>query len=98
MVMYRNTETDMTLELAAQSSAGTVTEMLIWTDSITNTTWQPFAQYVTLPLSEQFFVQFKDDAGNISAVISGTSDPVASPSQWYPVFIPAVSRDYVCSP
>jgi len=97
VVMYRNTETDMTLELAAQSSAGTVTEMLIWTDSITNTTWQPFAQYVRLPLSEQFFVQFKDDAGNISAVISGTSDPVASPSQWYPVFMPIISRDYVGS-
>lgn len=89
VILYRNTETTMTLELAAQSSAGNVTEMLIWTNSITNTTWQPFTHYVALPLSEQFFVQFRDDADNTSALISNTSDP-DSPLQVGFVFLPLV--------
>jgi hypothetical protein len=89
VILYRNTETTMTLELAAHSSAGNVTEMLIWTDSITNTTWQPFTYYVALPLSEQFFVQFRDDADNISALVSNTSDP-DSPLQVGFVFLPLI--------
>ena len=89
--IYRNTETTMTLALNAYSNDGTVTDMLIWTDSVTNTTWQPFSPYVAITLSEQFFVQFRDSSGNISAVISNTSDP-ESPAQIFPTFLPVVLR------
>lgn len=91
MAMYRNTEITMTLELTAQSSVGNVTEMLIWTDSITNTTWQPFTPYVALPLSEQFFVRFRDDEGNVSAVVSQASDPASPPGLTF-LFLPVVLR------
>jgi hypothetical protein len=91
IIPYRNTEITMTLEIIAQSSVGNITEMLIWTDSITNSTWQPFTSYVALPLSEQFFVQFRDDVGNVSDVISNTSDP-DSPFQVGFVFLPLILR------
>jgi len=94
IIPYRNTEITMTLEITAQSSAGNVTEMLIWTDSIANTTWQPFTDYVAIPLSEQFFVQFRDDVGNVSDPISNTSDPVASPPELDFIFLPLVLRQY----
>jgi hypothetical protein len=92
IIPYRNTETDMTLELSATSSAGTVTQMLIWTDSISNTTWQPYAQYVELPLCEEYFVQFRDDAGNVSVPISTPVDPVESPSQRSSLYLPLILR------
>ena len=50
ITLYRNTETTMTLQLAAESLNGDVTEMLIWTDTTDNTIWQPFTEYVALPL------------------------------------------------
>lgn len=70
MELYRNTDTEMVLELAAQSSAGPVTEMQIWTDQQLNDVWQPFAAYVSAPLDNSFNVKFRDGAGNTSAVIS----------------------------
>jgi hypothetical protein len=86
--VYRNTETTMTFELAAQSLNGTVTEMLIWTDLISNATWQPFAEYVELPLSEQFFIKFRDSVGTESETINTSSDPVTSPPDLKSILLP----------
>ena len=92
-ILYRNTEITMTLELAAQSLNGTITEMLIWTNSISNTTWQPFTEYVALPLSEQYSVQFRDDAGTVSEVISEFSDPIEGPPELNLIFLPLILRE-----
>lgn len=92
-VIYRNTEITMTFEMAAESINGDITEMLIWTDSISNTIWQPFTEYIAIPLSEQLFVQFRDDAGTVSGVISDFSDPVEGPPDLSLVFLPLILRE-----
>jgi hypothetical protein len=76
ITLYRNTEMGMALELAAQSSAGNITDMLIWTDQHPSTIWQPFAQYVSVPLDGEFYAQFRDAAGNTSAIVK-TGIPTA---------------------
>jgi hypothetical protein len=70
MVLYRNTETEMVLELAAQSSGSTVTEMRVWTEQNPSDVWQPLADFVSAPLDSTYYVQFRDSNGQESAVIS----------------------------
>jgi hypothetical protein len=78
-VLYRTTNITMTVHVTAQSSVGNITDMVIWSDTISNTIWQPFAPYVWLPLSDFVYAQFRDDMGNISAVVSDTPNPSAPP-------------------
>lgn len=68
--LYRNTETEMTLELAAQISTGAITEMQVWTDQDGNDVWQPFTPYVNVPLDNTFYARFRDAAGNVSNTIT----------------------------
>jgi hypothetical protein len=65
-LVYDTTDVTMTLDLDAQSSAGAVTEMLIWTDTLPSDTWQPFSRYVAVPRSERTYVQFRDAGGSTS--------------------------------
>lgn len=92
--LYRNTETEMTLELAAQSSAGTVTEMQIWTDQDGNDVWQPFTPYVNVPLDNTFYARFRDAAGNVSEVITAEvpSAPDTIQVNETLVYLPITSR------
>lgn len=93
-VLYRATNITMTIHLTAQSSVGNVTDMVIWSDTVSNTVWQPFAPYVWLPLSGFVYAQFRDDIGNISAVVSDTPNPSAPPVAPDPdrVHLPFVMR------
>ena len=93
-VLYRATNITMTVHLTAQSSVGNVTDMVIWSDTISNTIWQPFAPYVWLPLSDFVYAQFRDTMGNISAVASDTPNPSAPPVAPDPdrVHLPFVTR------
>jgi hypothetical protein len=94
--LYWNTEISMTFELAAFSPAGNVTDMLVWTDALSNTIWQPFAQYVEVPLSAQLFVQFRDELGNISEIYSSSSLPEESPGAGQDsLYLPLVIRDLI---
>lgn len=88
---YRNTSTEMVLELAAQSAAGTVTEMRVWTNAAQSNIWQPFSRYVTVSLADTYYVQFRDSAGNTSAVFS-TGLPQARKLNIYTTFIPMTAR------
>ncbi|ACL25958.1 peptidoglycan DD-metalloendopeptidase family protein [Chloroflexus aggregans] len=88
---YRNTSTEMVLELAAQSAAGTVTEMRVWTNAEQSNIWQPFSRYVTAPLAGTYYVQFRDSAGNTSVVFS-TGLPQARRLNIYTTFIPMTAR------
>mgnify|MGYP000104495190 CR=1 FL=1 len=96
IILYHNTETTMTLQLAAESLNGNVVDMLIWTDSLNNTIWQPFAEYVELPLSEQFFVQFRDEVGVVSEIVNDYSAEDFSESidgpDLYEIFLPLTLR------
>ncbi|MBX0327343.1 C39 family peptidase [Oscillochloris sp. ZM17-4] len=67
--IYTIIDSTVTLELAAQSSAGTVTDMRVWTAQQPSDVWQPFSQYVQGSLDTAFYVQFRDAAGNLSATI-----------------------------
>lgn len=93
-VLYRTTNITMTVHLTAQSSVGNVTEMLIWSDKISNTVWQPFAPYVWLPLSDFVYAQFRDEMGNVSAVVLDTPNPSAPPVAPDPkrIYLPLVMR------
>lgn len=94
--LYWNTEISMTFELAAFSPAGNVTDILVWTDSLSNTIWQPFAQYVEVPLSAQLFVQFRDELGSISEIYSSSSLPEESPGQGQDsLYLPLVTKDLI---
>lgn len=88
---YRNTSTEMVLELAAQSAAGAVTEMRVWTNAEQSTVWQPFSRYVSVPLAETYYVQFRDAQGNTSAVIS-TGLPQVRNLNVFATFIPLTIR------
>jgi hypothetical protein len=92
--LYRNTETELTLELAAQSSAGSVTEMQIWTDQQANDAWQPFTPYVNVPLDNIFYARFRDAAGNTSDVVSVEipSAPESVQANLSLVYLPVTSR------
>jgi hypothetical protein len=93
--LYRNTETTMVLELAAQSSAGGVTQMRVWTEQNPSEVWQPIAQFVEVPLDTAYYVQFRDEAGNTSVIVS-TGAPAASPEIEQPplqeVYLPVLRR------
>lgn len=92
LVVY-TTDVTMTLELSAQSSAGTVSEMLIWTDTLDNTSWQPFTSYVELPISDYVFVRFRDQQGNESENKISTLNPaVGPPSPRLETYVPVVRQ------
>ncbi len=78
--VYWATAVTMTVHLTAYSSAGNVTEMLIWTDTITNTIWQPYTPFVWLPVSDLVYARFRDEFGNESEIYSDTTDPVYTPT------------------
>lgn len=92
--LYTMTEITMTAEITATSSIGTIGEMLIWSDSMSNTTWQPFTPFVWLPVSEFVYAQFKDNLGNVTGVYSDTLYPSGPPTGPVPlqVFLPLVIR------
>lgn len=68
--IYTMTDITMTVEITAHSSISNVTQMLIWSDSISNATWQPFTPFVWLPLSDFVYAQFQDGLGNTTDVYS----------------------------
>jgi hypothetical protein len=95
VLVYQTTEMTMTLELDAPGEVDETTEMAIWTDAITETTWQPFNPYVELPISEEIFVRFRDENGTISEDINTTLYPTNSPpntNSKKEVYLPLVIR------
>lgn len=92
--LYRTTNMTMTVHLSAESSVGNVIEMLVWSDTVSNTIWQPFSSYVWLPLSDFVYAQFRDDLGNISDVVSDTPNPSGSPAAEDPnrTFLPLTTK------
>ncbi|MEA3397218.1 MAG: carboxypeptidase regulatory-like domain-containing protein [Chloroflexota bacterium] len=91
--LYRMTDVTMTVQLIAGSGTGNVTEMLVWTDSMTQTTWQSFSSFVYLPRSDEIYARFRDESENVSATKSDTLYPVASPvTAPSEVFLPLVTK------
>lgn len=84
VLVYRATPVTMTLELT--NTVGTDADMLIWTDTISSTTWQPFSPYVAVPISDWVYARFRDQEGNSTepiqapshiAMLSSPADPVS---------------------
>ena len=91
--LYRMTDVTMTVQLTADSEAGSVTEMLIWTDSMTQTTWQTFSTFVYLPVSDEIYARFRDAFDNVSETEGDTLYPVASPpTAPFEIFLPLILR------
>ena len=89
------TEITMTVQLIAQSSAGNITEMLVWTDTLPNTTWQPFESLVFLPVSDNIYARFRDEFGNVSEVYTDTLYPVYTPrNPPMEIFLPLILKNW----
>jgi len=92
-LIYSMTEVTMTVQMIAESSAGNVTEMLIWTDTVSNTAWQPFTSLVWLPVSDHVYARFRDEFSNVSESFSDTIYPVSSPANpVWEIYLPIVVR------
>lgn len=90
--IYTRTQLTMTVEITATSSVGTVTDMLIWTDTTPNTTWQSITPFVWLPVSEYVYARFRDDLGNVSEVYSDTINPIGPPNALFGISLPLIKR------
>lgn len=90
--IYTRTELTMTVEITAASSVGNITDMLIWSETMTNTKWQSFAPFVWLPVSNMVYASFRDNLGNVTDVYSDTINPVGPPNAPLQVFLPLVRR------
>lgn len=93
--LYTMTELTMTVEMTAASSVGNVVDMVIWTDTISNTNWQTFSPFVWTPLSEFVYVQYRDTLGNVTDVYSATTDLIGplDPIDIYEVYLPIVIKE-----
>ena len=90
---YTRNEITMTLEVTASSKLGELTDMVMWSDSITNTNWQPFTPFVWMPASDFVYVQFRDDLGNVSDVYSDTINPFGPPeAPYFELFLPFLRK------
>jgi hypothetical protein len=92
--IYTMTAVTMTVKLEAESTAGVVDEMRLWTDTISNTTWQPFEPYAWLPVSDIVYVELRDTGGQVSSVLSDHANPSGPPTAPDPihVFLAALFR------
>ena len=93
--VYRATDITMTVHLAAQSSISNVTEMLVWSDTVSNTTWQSYTPFVWLPLSNLVYVRFRDSVGNVSDVYADTTNPSSPLTEPDPrrIYLPLTIRN-----
>jgi hypothetical protein len=70
------------------------TEMLLWTDGMTETTWQPFSIFAVLPRGEEIYVRFQDELANTSPEAAETSYPPDSPvTAPFETYLPLVTKD-----
>jgi len=90
--IYTRTELTMTVEITAASSIGNITDMLIWSDTMSNTTWQSFTPFVWLPVSDMVYASFRDNLGNVTDVYSDTINPLGPPNAPLQVFLPLIRR------
>lgn len=79
VLIMRINEENMTIQLIANSNAGDIVEMVVWTNKNQEKKWQKFTTLITMPFSEHVYAQFKDEKGNISEVYSDASIPQRGP-------------------
>jgi hypothetical protein len=90
-LIYSMTEITMTVQLIAQSNAGNITELLVWTDELTNPTWQPFSTVIELPVSDYVYARFRDEFGNESEQTSDSIYPINTPhNQLLNILLPLI--------
>ncbi len=91
--ILRMTPVTMTVQLIAESSAGNVTDMLLWTDTVPNSTWQPFTTVVSLPRSDIVYAKFRDEFGNLSDQYMDSLYPINSPrNPLITMFLPTIRK------
>jgi hypothetical protein len=91
--IYTRDEITMTMEITASSSLGSITDMVMWSDTISNTNWQSFTPFVWMPVSDFVYVRFRDNLGNVSDVYSDTINPFGPPeAPDFKLFLPITRR------
>jgi hypothetical protein len=92
--LYSREESTLTVKLEAHSSEGMMTEMLLWTDTISNTTWSPYVSYASLPASDVIYIRYRNQSGSMSDVYSATLPGVGGgpPSSIFTVYLPVVFK------
>jgi hypothetical protein len=92
-LVYRMDEVEMTVQLIAQSTAGDIKEMLVWTDEMTNPSWQTFSTLIELPVSDHVYARFRDGFGNESGQAADTIFPADTPQNPpLNIFLPMILR------
>lgn len=81
IMVYHVYESNVTVQLTAESTKGKITHMQVWTDSKPATDWQPFNALASLPWqpNDQVYVRFRDQYGNISETYSDSVAPRQGP-------------------
>lgn len=88
--LYRMTDVTMTLQIDASENA---TEMLVWTDNMPQTNWQPITEFVYIPVGEEIFAYFRDASGTVSEIDTDTRYPSTTPPfEPHLIFLPTVLR------
>lgn len=92
--VYHLSETAVTVQLQATSTASAVTEMQVWTDSKPASEWQTFASFTWLPWQpeDRIYVRFRDSLGNMSKTYSDTIRPTYSPLLGDQLFLPFIIK------
>lgn len=90
---YRLTDTEMIVQIQIESSTDQVVEMKVWTDSMPNSSWQEYYPLVTLPISDEIYVQLRTESGDTSETWSSTSYPSNFPDgPVLSVYLPLITR------
>jgi len=77
--VYRVDDGVLTVKLEAKSDAGEIKEVLVWTDSNPDAEWQQMKEFISLPVSDSVYAQFRDEFGNLSEIYSDTIYPPQGP-------------------
>jgi hypothetical protein len=92
--VYRMTNLTMTIELTADATVGHVTEALIWSDTISNTTWQAFTPYIYMPVSDYVYAMYRNEFEDQTEVYSHTINPSGPPDPVDPkrIYLPIIIK------
>ena len=89
ITFYHTTDITRTVKIVPPAAA---TEMVVWTEEISHTVWQPVSSFVAVPMSDRIFVQFRDENGSMLPDIYATTSLIGQPDPMYLVYLPPVMK------
>jgi hypothetical protein len=78
------TDKTMLVQFISESTKGNITQMMVWTDTNPNKEWQEFSTLLTLPVSDDVYVKYRDSENNESQIYTDVSIPPQGPPSLLP--------------